>query len=289
MPVLLVEDDTALRSLISTLMSRAAISLETVGRGDAAIERLATNTYDAIILDLLVPGRTGYEILSHLYARQAALLSRVIVVTATPESELRHRFFFEDLVWQLIRKPFDIHTLVGAVLACVGAHGEASPVRPDVAAWMQEEAEAAGAFVAVAAVVGAHNDLQLVASWGDDADRTDVLYPLPLRSSFPICRAARTAQEIYVGALEAEHLAAPGLRQMLMSGRAQVRERRSIAALPLRDSSGTFGALALAFAQPQAFDAVQRDLLRQTAERCAALLRMPTGNDVAAVALQPES
>lgn len=101
--VLVCEDDSAIRLLIDKLLSRHGLSPECVETGADAVARLRRCTYDLIILDLLTPVMSGYEVLETLRRERPALLDRIVVITASPQA------FREFLpVAAVLRKPFDL-------------------------------------------------------------------------------------------------------------------------------------------------------------------------------------
>src|SRR5216117_1308597 len=116
MSVLVVEDDAALRALLETILSRGGISTRVVSRGDEALKAILAGTYDAIVLDLILPGLSGSELLRALRDQQPGLLTRVIVITAMSSGELQN-FELGNLVWKVIRKPFDIEEVLMSTLA----------------------------------------------------------------------------------------------------------------------------------------------------------------------------
>jgi CheY-like chemotaxis protein len=112
--VLLIDDDPAVRSLLAALMTRDGIAHESAVDGAEAIDWLRRRDFDAIVLDLLLPERNGFEVLAFLKAERPHLLSRVVVITAASESTLRH-FHDRKHVAAVLRKPFDIVELIAAV------------------------------------------------------------------------------------------------------------------------------------------------------------------------------
>lgn len=80
MRVLVVEDDPALRLGISRSLHAEGWQVDTVTDGEYALTATATEKYDAAVLDLGLPRRTGLEVLKHW--RDHGLDLAVIILTA---------------------------------------------------------------------------------------------------------------------------------------------------------------------------------------------------------------
>lgn len=116
--ILIVEDDPGIRELLQLALSRRKFSCESASNGLEAIERLSRNeTYDAILLDLMLPKVSGLEVIAYLKVARSELLDRVIVVTAASNATLKA---FGDLsrIRTLLPKPFDLAKLVEEVERC---------------------------------------------------------------------------------------------------------------------------------------------------------------------------
>lgn len=77
--VLVVDDE---EELVSTLLERLhmrGIAAEGETDGHAALRRLAGGGYDIVVLDLMIPGLSGHEILREIRARHPGL--RVLLIT----------------------------------------------------------------------------------------------------------------------------------------------------------------------------------------------------------------
>jgi DNA-binding response OmpR family regulator len=122
MSVLLVEDDPALSRLLIAILGRVGVHADLVGRGDAAIEAIDADGdhYGAILLDLMLPVVSGFEILERMAATKPHLLNRVLVLTAVSNVELE-KISCTARPRRIIRKPFDLTELRTAVLDCVSA------------------------------------------------------------------------------------------------------------------------------------------------------------------------
>jgi two-component system OmpR family response regulator len=89
MAVLVVEDDAKLlRSLVRGLQLEG-YSVETVTTGPSALELASTQRYDAVVLDLMLPGLDGLEVCRSL--RAADIWTPVLVLTARTQVEDRIR------------------------------------------------------------------------------------------------------------------------------------------------------------------------------------------------------
>lgn len=115
-PVLVVEDDPALRKLVAATLRRADLTVITARDGAEAIERLRTMTFRAIVLDLMMPRVSGWDLVEWLKKNPEKRPRSVVVVTAAD----RHVFSELDpqIVNAIIVKPFDTHELSGYVSAC---------------------------------------------------------------------------------------------------------------------------------------------------------------------------
>src|SRR6185295_19120814 len=66
MNVLVVDDDVAIRTLVTRLFARRGDKVQSAVDGDAAIECLKTHTFDLIVLDLMMPRTDGFGVLTYL-------------------------------------------------------------------------------------------------------------------------------------------------------------------------------------------------------------------------------
>ena len=80
--VLLIEDETSIAEAIRFLLGRDGCEVVVHGQGTGAMERLAEVRPDLVILDVMLPGRSGFEILADIRAGQATAGLPVIMLTA---------------------------------------------------------------------------------------------------------------------------------------------------------------------------------------------------------------
>ncbi|MFL6245236.1 MAG: response regulator transcription factor [Thermoanaerobaculia bacterium] len=114
--VLVVEDDPAICTLLEALMRRRGYECDVVSDGNDAIRRLRCHSYSAVLLDLMLPGAFGFDVVRFLHAERPAMTSRVVIITAACAATLRD--FDTSSVRTVLRKPFDIQELLDHVAAC---------------------------------------------------------------------------------------------------------------------------------------------------------------------------
>jgi class 3 adenylate cyclase len=83
--VLVVDDTAANRDLLSRRLARDGHIVETAEDGQAALERLADADIDLVLLDLMMPGMNGFEVLCRLKADRRTRHIPVIMISALDE------------------------------------------------------------------------------------------------------------------------------------------------------------------------------------------------------------
>ncbi|QQC64314.1 response regulator transcription factor [Paraburkholderia ginsengisoli] len=87
MRILLVEDEKKLAHAIQEHLESAGYEVRVAGTGEDGFFLMSTTPFDLVVLDLMLPGRDGIEILSTLRARNAT--TPVIIITARDAVEDR--------------------------------------------------------------------------------------------------------------------------------------------------------------------------------------------------------
>ena len=109
--VLLVEDEPMITDRIESALSSYAVTV--AADGESAIQRIEAASYDCILLDLMLPHLSGFDVLRHLILRRTELLKRTFIMTAATDESLQ--FIEKDTVAGVLRKPFEVGTLPGLV------------------------------------------------------------------------------------------------------------------------------------------------------------------------------
>ena len=116
MRVLLVEDDSMIGEAISIALRDAAYAVDWVQDGNAANDVLQQGEHGAVLLDLGLPNRDGFEVLRRL--RQGGNNIPVIVITARDgvDDRIKGLDFGAD---DYLVKPFDVNELLARLRAVV--------------------------------------------------------------------------------------------------------------------------------------------------------------------------
>jgi DNA-binding response OmpR family regulator len=117
--VLVVEDDPAIRRLVSMVLLRQGYRVDVAADGLEAVLKLGVCEYDVIVLDLMMPNLDGFTFLSTLAANDPERLRKVIVTSAASPAVIRERM--EGSPFHLLPKPFDITELIDRVRTCIAA------------------------------------------------------------------------------------------------------------------------------------------------------------------------
>jgi len=108
--LLVVEDDRPTHALFVALVHRCGCKARSAFDGRSALRQIRAERPDGIILDLLLPGMNGVELLNEMDGFAPDLVTRTIVVTAASESLVQGCAQMR-LVRNVMRKPFNIEEL----------------------------------------------------------------------------------------------------------------------------------------------------------------------------------
>ena len=87
MRLLVVEDDVRLSEVLIRGLREEGYAVDSAFDGRAALEQLSINTYDAVVLDIMLPGPNGFEVCRQM--RSAKLPTPVLMLTARDAVEDR--------------------------------------------------------------------------------------------------------------------------------------------------------------------------------------------------------
>jgi len=112
--ILVVEDEEAIASFVQTALEHDGFTVDLVGTGELALERLQTQTPDLVLLDIMLPGIDGLEVCQHIRSRP----DYVPVIMLTARDEETDRVVGLELgADDYVTKPFSPKELVARVRA----------------------------------------------------------------------------------------------------------------------------------------------------------------------------
>lgn len=115
--VLLVEDHRELAATTLDFLEAEGFAADYAGDGLSALQLAAQNCYDAIILDVMLPGVDGFEVCQRL-RREAGRDTPVLMLTARDQLEDKLQGFQVGADDYLV-KPFDLPELVARLVALI--------------------------------------------------------------------------------------------------------------------------------------------------------------------------
>lgn len=110
--VLIVEDDPDMMTALTTVIDETGATIETASDGNAAIERAEAFSPDLVILDAMLPKRSGFLVLEKLKSgKKKGDKPRIIMITGNEGK--RHQAWAESLgVDGYLNKPFRMERLL---------------------------------------------------------------------------------------------------------------------------------------------------------------------------------
>jgi DNA-binding response OmpR family regulator len=130
--ILVVDDDPHIRSLLRLIAARIGLTVDTAADGVEAMELIRQNRYAVMLLDLMMPRMSGYQVLEALQGVSAR--PAVVLVSAMASARVTAATLDSGIVHSIVHKPFDIdmigQLLTDTVRAMQAAGAESEPVVP---------------------------------------------------------------------------------------------------------------------------------------------------------------
>jgi DNA-binding NtrC family response regulator len=115
--VLVVDDEEALRYLLSTELAAEGYDVETAGDGDEAIEAIRQKDYDVVLLDIKMPRVDGFEVLRFIKQNKPEI--KVIMLTAY--ADVKNAIEALKLgASDFVSKPYDLEDILTSINRALG-------------------------------------------------------------------------------------------------------------------------------------------------------------------------
>jgi len=115
--MLVVDDDAMSAELVAVFGRRAGMAVDIAENGREGIERIANAHYDAVVLDLLMPGIDGFGVLEYLDKCKPEVMRHTIISSGLPE-KYRERVAGYG-VCGVVPKPLDHRALQEMLSRCI--------------------------------------------------------------------------------------------------------------------------------------------------------------------------
>jgi CheY-like chemotaxis protein len=118
--ILIVDDDPEIVSMLSTRLAARGYKVSTASDGKAAIERVKRELPDLVLLDVMMPGKSGWEVARALKQDPVTQSIKIVMVTAIGEhvNEMTSPLYGADAH---IDKPFEFERLERVIAGLVSS------------------------------------------------------------------------------------------------------------------------------------------------------------------------
>ena len=240
---LVIENDGSTRRLLDVLLTRSGLDVDLVPAGSDALILLENARYDLVLLDLLLPGTSGMQILEWVANERPRRIPKIIVLSSAPE---RHMQLVRDRWPQahIIRKPFELGEIVESVQAMTRDREERIPSLTEELCRRSVRAGArAGVIVRRNGSV-----LDVLYAFGYEPGQVASYFPLAVDAPLPLCAAIRNATPVWLASLTMAEAEYPLLKPVFTRN-----ESRALAVVPLLRDGRAIGAVGWSFREPRLF------------------------------------
>ncbi|MBU2091462.1 MAG: response regulator [Alphaproteobacteria bacterium] len=117
--ILIVEDEPNIVESLSYILRRANFDVAIAANGLEALERLSRTKFSAMILDVMMPGISGFDVLRQVRADRKLCDMPVIILTAKGQSRDR-QIAHEAGATEFITKPFSNADIIACLQQVTG-------------------------------------------------------------------------------------------------------------------------------------------------------------------------
>lgn len=102
---LIIDDDQGIRKMVEKLLVPDGFEVEMAQDGVEGIRKLRGGDYAVILLDLMMPGLSGFAVLEYILADRPEIIDSVVVMTGRRVGE-SNMICNHDFTGRILRKPF---------------------------------------------------------------------------------------------------------------------------------------------------------------------------------------
>jgi DNA-binding response OmpR family regulator len=118
--ILLVDDDHDILTSMQAALEPTGAILQSASNGNQAVELAEANQPDVIVLDMMLPGRSGFLVLEKLKSKKPRN-TKPFIIMITGNTGARHKMYAESLgVSEYFNKPVKMDKLIATAERLVG-------------------------------------------------------------------------------------------------------------------------------------------------------------------------
>jgi DNA-binding NtrC family response regulator len=110
--ILIVDDERTLCNSLKVFLSNQDCEIVTAYAGREAIEKLCKDTFDVVLLDMVMADMSGHQIIEYMH--ENGLDALIIAMTGYSSTDISTEFF-RGKIYGCLKKPFDLDELVTTV------------------------------------------------------------------------------------------------------------------------------------------------------------------------------
>ncbi len=115
--ILLVEDDLPTIEAVAFKLSRKGIIASTALNGEEAIERLKREKYDLVLLDLLLPKKSGFDVLREIKNNDQSKNAKIVVLSNLGQEDNMKKAMALGASDYIVKSDINIHTLTERIIS----------------------------------------------------------------------------------------------------------------------------------------------------------------------------
>lgn len=131
--ILIVEDETFIADLYSRQLTNAGYAVQTANEGNAGLQLLTSQTFDLLLLDIMLPGMNGLEILKNWKGKNPQSTMPVLLLTNLGQDSVIKEGFELGAAGYLIKASYTPAQIVEEVQNALAGKQAGSP-NPNMAA-----------------------------------------------------------------------------------------------------------------------------------------------------------
>lgn len=113
--ILVIDDEEDIRTSIKDVLEKEGFSVEGAQSGMVGLSLLEKEKFDMIILDVMMPQMSGWDVFTQIIKSKSEYKNRIIFLSVVEVSEDRKQQLVSEGAADYLTKPFDIKDLIVVV------------------------------------------------------------------------------------------------------------------------------------------------------------------------------